>query len=161
ARSSVDLETTIGSLTGLKRLLQSYPISDEIQPLLDKIEKTREIARVRREVKLESLLTDAFTGYRNIIDETGESRLDQSISKELQLNIFGARRVLEKAEIDENDRQRFVDELDDIEERFEKIRYLSSTTIFKRVYEPFLLRLRDEVDHTIDFTDVVDELNAT
>lgn len=161
ARTSVDLNTTIGSLKGLERILESYPVgSVGTEALFERLSKAKETALQRRGTKLEQLLEDAFTSYQTIVDSSNGKLLDQQASKELQLNIFGARRVLEKGELEENERQKFSEKLDGIEERFDKIRYLSSTTIFKREYEPYLNRLKDEIDHTVNFADMVDELNS-
>lgn len=159
--TSVDLETTLSSVMGLERLLLSLPIShDDIKDLLDRTNVAKNVALGRTRKPLDELLDESFTLYEQTIEQSGGNRLKQEPSKELQLNIFGGRRILEKCDLGDSSRQAFTERLDDIEERFDKIRYLSSTTIFKRVYEPYLNRLRDEVDHAVDFHDFVEELKA-
>ena len=159
AHSSVDLEETLRSVTGLERVLLSLPTPpNNNTDLLDRITEAKRLALERNGQPLEKLLDEGFTAYEQIIQHSGRSRLDQETSKELQLNIFGGRRVLERVQLAESSTQNFVDRLDRIEEKFDDIRFLSSSAIFKRVFEPHLSRVKDEVDNTVDFPGMFDEL---
>jgi hypothetical protein len=161
ARTSVDLDTTLSSALGLERLLRSFPIDPSATTgLIDRLATAREMANTRRRIPVEQLVTDAFSVYEQTIARPDGTRLDQDASRELQLNLFGVRRVLERSELSEDVTSALVDRLESIEDRFDKVRFLSSSTLFKTRYEPRLNRFRDEVDHVVWFHEAVESLKA-
>lgn len=159
ASTSINPEMTLSSLLGLERILRAVPFEeDKKKKYYDRINAAKVIATERKNKPLVELFDESFSKYEQILIDTGSKSLEQSISWELQTNIFGARRMLENAELDENFRQISLERLNNIEEQFDKVRFLSSTTIFKRIYEPYLNQLDNEVDKILSFSEFSDQL---
>jgi len=161
APTSLDLEETLSTALGLERLLRSFPLEPSATSgLIDRLATARELANTRRRIPIQQLIAEAFSAYEQTIARPDGTRVDQEASRVLHGNLKRVRPVLERAELSEDVKSALVDRLESIEERFDKVRFLSSSTLFIRRYEPRLNRFRDEIDRVVWFHEAVESLKA-
>lgn len=154
AGTSVVPEQTLASAAGLESILTSLPGPPPSGPL-GELAAIKTTARGRLATPIAVLLDSALAEYKAEIGAVGEGRLDQDPSFVLQKNLNSARAKVEAhPDLIDDPRAAYLARLDDLDEAFDAVRYMSSTAVYKAYFEPDLEATALEIERTADFNAV-------
>ena len=165
--TSPDADWVNGTAIFAARLLDVLPIAsqrrEEFKTKIRKIiPKLSERCRIEREDQ--SLLTQRVLQcldlYESQLLETinNKTRFQQAESYILQVNFFRTNNIIDSGRLKDEDVELFKTRLDDLESRFNSVRYMSSTSVYQMEFAAVLERLQDEAESAIDFKSFRDRL---
>lgn len=154
SRSSPDPLWVLGLATGVARTLHALPMDDGARSeALGRLTPSVERARQRADLPADQLMKACLDLHERQVEEVAgrRQRFGQVESYVLQVNIFRARRLLATDTLSEDARDELKARLSALEEAFDPLRYMSSTSVYKRSFATQVERLAQDVDSVLDF----------
>ncbi|MCX6580013.1 MAG: hypothetical protein NT166_07495 [Candidatus Aminicenantes bacterium] len=156
SKYAVNTRETLQYAHGLEARIRAMELDESnYKGLMYQIAGVRTETHKKEEMPIGNRTAACLNSYEQTLNSLEKEHFDRHTSYVLQVSFFRNRQAIEESEIDDEQKELLIRQLDKLEARFDPVRYLSSTTLYLRNYEPKISEIRNAIQQTLDFDNIL------